>query len=190
MTLRETCGELARHPVKHVIFGWHWKNAVMSAVTHRLLFFVANLAAGPGRASRAAIVEFALRMPLVGLLAAVTQLFRLAEPAWAAAAVTVTVLPLAAHIAELATHVAAGTPQLRTSLIASIAMSAVATAFNLFAMRRGTLIVGDGARSLADDLSSLPRLIGAFVRLPIDAATTSWRRRKPVAALSRASTLR
>ena len=137
----------------------------MSAITRGVLFFVANLAAGQGRASRAAIVEFALRMPLVGLLAAVTQLFRLAEPAWAAAAVTATVLPLVAHVAELATHMIAGTPRLRTSLIASIAMSALATAFNLFAMRRGTLIVGDGARSFADDLKSLPRLIGAFVRL-------------------------
>jgi hypothetical protein len=75
-----------------------------------------------------------------------------------------------AHVAELATHMIAGTPRLRTSLIASIPMSALATAFNLFAMRRGTLIVGDGARSFADDLKSLPRLIRAFGRSPINAA--------------------
>jgi hypothetical protein len=153
-----------------MIFGWHWKSAVLSAVTRSLLFFAANLAAGSRRATHAAIVEFALRVPLVGLLAAVTQLFHVTEPAWAAAAVTTTVLPLVAHVAELVTHMTAGTPQLRTSLIASVTMSALATAFNLFAMRRGTLIVGKGARSLADDLKSLPRLIAAFVRSLIDAA--------------------
>ena len=171
MTLREAFTELARHPVRHVIFRWHWKSAVMSAIARGLLFFVANLAAGPGRAGRASILEFALRVPLVGTLAAVTQLFRLAEPAWAAAIVTTTALPLVAHAVELATHGIAGTPRLRASLLASVVMSVIATAFNLFAMRRGTLIVGDGGRSLGEDLKSLPRLIAAFVRAPIDAAS-------------------
>jgi hypothetical protein len=39
----------------------------------------------------------------------------------------------------------------------------VTTSFNLFAMRRGALIVGEGAHSLLADLRRLPRLIVAFV---------------------------
>src|SRR5262249_298562 len=88
VTIRETCAELARHPARYVIARWHWKSALMSAIFRGLVFFVANLGVGVGRAGRASIVEFALRVPLVGILASVAQLFRLAHPAWAAAIVT------------------------------------------------------------------------------------------------------
>jgi hypothetical protein len=97
-----------------------------------------------------------------------------ADLPWAAVGVGATALPLVAHAAELAAHTIAGTPRLLTSLLASVTMSALATAFNLFAMRRGAFIVGDGARSLVDDLKELPRLIGAFVMAPI--ALSSRRR--------------
>jgi hypothetical protein len=188
VTLRETFLELVRHPACYIVLRWHWKSALMSASVRGLLFFAANLAAGPGPASRASIIEFALRLPLVGALASVTQLYRDAHPAWAAALVTTTVLPLIAHAAELATHAIAGTPRLGVSLFASVAMSAVATTFNLFAMRRGALLVGEGARPFADDLKQLPGLIAAFVVASIDWATR--RRRKASEAPSRASTPR
>jgi len=183
VTLREACTELVRHPVRHVVLRWHWKSALMSAIVRALLFFAANVGAGPWRASRASAVEFALRVPLVGTLASVTQLFRLADPVWAAALVTTTALPLVAHAAELVTHTIAGTPRLRISLLASVTMSAVATTFNLFAMRRGALLVGDGARSLGADLKDLPRLIRLFVMMPI--ASVSRRLRRADAAPSR-----
>jgi len=142
----------------------------MSATFRGLVFFLANLSAGPSRASRASVVEFALRVPLVGMLASVTQLFRLTEPAWAAAIVTTVCLPLIAHAAELAAHSIAATPQLWISLLVSVAMSAWATAFNLFAMRRGILIVGEGGRPFADDMKALPRLVAAFVKTALQAA--------------------
>jgi hypothetical protein len=170
VTVRDTFAELVRHPVQCVVFRWHWKSAVISASVRSLMFFVATLGAGSSRAGRASLVEFLVRVPLVGALASVAQLFRLTEPAWAAAAVTTICLPLVAHAAELAAHAIAGTPRLGTSLLLSIAMSACATTFNLFAMRRGTLIVGAGARSLANDLRALPRLLAAFVKAAVDAA--------------------
>jgi hypothetical protein len=163
VTVRETFAELVRHPVQCVIVRWHWKSAFISAIVRSLMFFVATLGAGSSRAGRASIVEFLVRVPLVGALASVAQRFRLTEPAWAATAVTTVCLPLVAHAAELAAHTIAGTPRLGTSLPVSIAMSACATTFNLFAMRRGILIVGEGARSLLDDLKALPRLLAAAV---------------------------
>jgi hypothetical protein len=184
VTLPEACTELVRHPVRYVILRWNWKSALMSAIVRALLFFAANVGAGPWQASRASVVEFALRVPLVGTLASVTQLFRLADPAWATALVAMAVLPLVAHAVELMTHTIAGTPRLRTSLLASVTMSAVATTFNLFAMRRGTLLVGDDARSLVADVKDLPRLIRLFVMTPI--AWVSRRLRKADAAPSRA----
>ena len=39
----------------------------------------------------------------------------------------------------------------------------ISTLFNLFAMRRGVLIVGEGRGSLLSDLRQLPRLIVLFL---------------------------
>jgi hypothetical protein len=182
VTLRETFAELVRHPVRHIVLRWHWKSALMSAIVRGLLFFVANLAAGPGLASRASVVEFVLRVPLVGALAAIAQLFSCATPGWAAVIVATTALPLVAHAAELAVHTIARTPRLGTSLLASVTMSLAGASFNLFAMRRGTLIVGAGARPFADDLKDLPRLIADFVMMPIGWATRRLEKANVVAS--------
>jgi len=44
-------------------------------------------------------------------------------------------------------------------------LTVVSTGFNLFAMRRGTLIVGAAGRTMLDDLKALPRLIVQFVAM-------------------------
>jgi len=72
-------------------------------------------------------------------------------------------LPAWAHSLEFMVHWLRGTVLLRESIAASIAFSIVSTAFNLFAMRRGALIVGPGSRSIWSDLMETPRLIVAFV---------------------------
>jgi hypothetical protein len=46
-----------------------------------------------------------------------------------------------------------------------VILTAFSTLFNLFVMRRGALIVGEGRRSLASDMAQMPRLIGAFCLL-------------------------
>ena len=122
-----------------------------------------NLADGPRLATRATLVEFALRIPLVGILAAVTQAFGGAEPPWAAAVVATALLPGLAHLAELATHWMARTPELGVSMRASVALSVLSTVFSLFVMRRGVMIVGGGSLSFRDDLKRLPRLALDFI---------------------------
>jgi hypothetical protein len=44
----------------------------------------------------------------------------------------------------------------------SVVLTMVSTSFNLFAMRRGALIVGADSRSLLVDLREVPRLLCAF----------------------------
>jgi hypothetical protein len=61
-------------------------------------------------------------------------------------------------------------------VIASIGFSVVTTTFNLFAMRRGALIVGPGKQSLASDLRRMPALMLGFAA-SIARALTSRRRR-------------
>jgi hypothetical protein len=59
-----------------------------------------------------------------------------------------------------------------------VAFTVLSTGFNLFAMRRGALVVGPGCGSLADDLRRTPRLIGAFALAVIRAPGILFRHRR------------
>jgi hypothetical protein len=166
MTVWEVAIELIRHPIRRVIHRWHWKSATLSAIMRGSLFFATNIADGPRLATRATLVEFALRVPLVGILTAVTQAFGGAEPPWAAAVMATALFPGLAHVAELAAHWMARTPELGASMRASVALSVLSTVFSLFVMRRGVMIVGDGSLSFLDDLKRLPRLVLDFILVP------------------------
>jgi len=179
MTVRQAIAELVDHPARCVIHRWHWKSTVMSAVIRSLLFFATNVSAGASHARRAAAVEFVLRLPMVGVLAAVAQTLRHVEPTWVAVLATAIALPLTAHAAEWLVHWSAGTPALGVTLLASGALSAVATTFTMFAMRRGVFIVGEESRPFRDDLGRLPGVIAAFLRAPIERVSRWWAKRRP-----------
>ena len=72
-------------------------------------------------------------------------------------------VPAVSHSIELTIHVLRGTPKILTSVIASVCFTAVSTLFNLYAMRRGALVVGAGSDSVGGDLKRVPRLIGGFL---------------------------
>lgn len=163
MTVCEVCADLIRHPVRHLIRQWHWKGAAFGAILRGSIFFATNLADGVDVAIRATLVDSMFRVPLVGALAAATQAFLFAEPQWAASFAAMALLPALAHAIEFLVHWNAGTPELGMSMIASIAFSAVSAIFNLFAMRRGVLIVGGASRPFSDDLRRLPGVAADFV---------------------------
>jgi hypothetical protein len=135
----------------------------LSGVVRGSLFFATNITAGVTAAARATAIECALGVPVVGVLAAVIQAFRAAEPRWAATLVTAGLLPAIVQLAELTVHWRAGTPQLGASMLASVSLSVLSTLFNLFAMRRGVMIVGRGARRFRDDIRQVPGLVAAFL---------------------------
>ncbi len=166
MTVWDVCADLVRHPLRRVIHRWHWKGATLSAILRGSIFFATNLPDGLGIALRATLVDAVFRVPLVGACAAVTQAFRCAEPPWVASLAVMALLPAMAHVIEFLVHWTAGTPELGTSMLASIVFSALSTVFNLFAMRRGVLIVGGGSRSFGDDLKHIPRLVLDFILVP------------------------
>jgi len=79
-------------------------------------------------------------------------------------------LPLLSHSIEFLVHYLHGTPKLGPSIVASVSFTALATLFNLFAMRRGVLVVGSAGRrdsedtaSLAGDMRQIPGTILAFI---------------------------
>jgi hypothetical protein len=152
-----------RHPVKALIRRWNYKAAVTSAGVRSVLFLVTNVTAGPAAATTAAATEFCYRLATAGFYGALTQHFGRVTPprvGWLAAVIC---LPLLGHSGELLVHWWRGTPNLGASLIASVALTVLSTSFNLFAMRRGVLVVGvPGRAGLLADLRALPGLAVEF----------------------------
>jgi len=151
------------HPWQAVGRRWNYKAAVLSSILRATLFCLINLSAGPDAAIAAMTTELCFRFATSGFYGAITQAFRRVEPARAGAAAAIVVLPVVAHSLEFVVHWWRGTAVLGPSIVASILFTVVSTTFNLFAMRRGALIVGHGRQSLRSDLAAMPRLIVLFV---------------------------
>jgi len=162
-TVRVVLLNLFRHPVDHFVRRWNWKSALLSSLLRGTIFFCTNLLAGWHAAIGAMLAEFAFRTTTSGFYGSLTQAFRKARPRWAATATTMVLLPLVSHSLEFMVHWLRGTPKLGLSIASSVTFTAISTAFNLYAMRRGVLIVGDGHRSLLDDLRLMPGLILSFL---------------------------
>ena len=148
---------------KTLVGSWNWKSALLSSLSRSAVFFFANLHAGPDAAIGAMLAEFAYRGLTAGFYGGLTQAFRAIEPRWLATVGVMLGLPAISHSIEFTVHWLRGTPDLRTSMAASVAFTFLSTLFHLHAMRRGVLIVGKGGRSLAADFASIPRVLISFV---------------------------
>ena len=166
MTVLETCQRLARHPFRNLICLWNWKNALFTALVRGAVFFATNLVEGVPAAARALAVDALFRIPLSGVYAGITQALAPAKPRWAALAIIAGLVPMAGHAIELLVHWAMGTPQLRTSILVSVAFSGASALFNLFSMQRGVFLVGAAARPFREDMRRLPALLLDFLLIP------------------------
>ena len=162
--LTDVVVEVLRHPVRHLVRRWNYKAAVTSAILRAALFFAANISSGLTAATGAWITEFVFRFATSGFYGALTQALSRVEPARAGLLAALVALPLIAHTFELIVHWWRGTANLALSIGASLCFTALSTSFNLFAMRRGILIVGEvDRRSLLSDLCAMPEVVRAFV---------------------------
>ena len=157
---------VAENPGEMLLRRWNWKAACMSALSRGLLFLATNISAGLGAAAGAMAAEAVYRSMTAGFYGALTQAFRHVRPVWAASLSTMILLPLVSHSLEFAVHWLRGTQRLGASIAASACFTVVTTLFNLYAMRRGVLIVGEGGNSLRHDLRQLPLTILSFARSP------------------------
>jgi hypothetical protein len=165
-TKRATVGAvllaLLKDPARLLLARWNWKSAVLSSGLRATIFFLVNLKAGRHAAIGAMQAELALRLLTSGFYGALTEAFSAAEPSWQATAVALVGLPFLNHSLEFLLHWYRHTPVLGPSIAASVLFTALSTAFNLYAMRRGVLTVGGGSKSLQDDLVQIPALLVAF----------------------------
>lgn len=151
------------HPVELFIRRWNWKSAMFSALMRGGIFFTVNLKAGWRAAVGAMLVEFAWRTATSGGWGAVTQMLRKVKPDWQAVLGAMLVVPAVTHSIEFTIHYTRGTPVLARSILTSICFTQISNLFNLYAMRKGALIVGAEARPLSEDMKRVPALIGGFL---------------------------
>lgn len=181
-TVSEALLSVVRDPVGRLIRDWNWKSALMSTALRAPIFFFVNLAAGPKAAFGALLTELDLRSMTSGIYGSLTEALHDAEPAWLAGLTASVFMPVANHSLELLVHWLRGTPKLANSILASVCFTVVSTLFNLYAMRRGALIVGENQQSLGQDLRRMPRLVGGFLAAgPL--ALLRWLKRRGMRAI-------
>jgi hypothetical protein len=137
---------------------WNWKASLLSSLFRASIFFTANLSAGTRAAVAAMVTELAYRGFTSGICGALTQRMSRIQPVWRAALMAFGFLPILQHSLELMVHFLRGTPNLRLSISVSVLYTGCSTVANLFLMRKGVLVVGEGSQSLRQDLISLGRL--------------------------------
>jgi len=173
-TIRGVTFELLRHPYRTLILGWNWKAAIISSVLRAPIFFGAYLAQKQGlkMAFAAMSVQFIFRAVTGGTNGAIIQSFSKIEPAWHAVVTIPIVLTVFMHIGEWFLQAGfdkyTGTTGKTTAVLISIFASVVSAGFNLFAMRRGVLLVKDESQqSFWHDIKQMPWIVFELVSFPL-----------------------
>ncbi len=144
---------------------WNWKSALLSVLLRVPVFAAATVQRGAEAVVAAVLTEAAVCAFNAGCYAAVVQVLRNRKPVWLVATVIAAVLPAIGQIIEYAVHTWHRTPHRVIAVIISSVLSAISSLFNWYAMKQGTLLVGDERSSFSADLRRLPLLIGRFLLL-------------------------
>jgi len=182
-TLPGVVARLLRHPYRSIILRWNWKSAVLSAALRAPIFFFVYLFKKDGLrlAIGAFVVQAIFRIIFGGINGAIIQSFRGVEPAWHAVMTVPLVLATMSHIFEFGIQSVydsqTGVDGRTRAVGISVLISITSALFNLFAMRRGVLLVKDESQlSIWRDLWRMPRIALEFISYPL-----SWTRRKNTA---------
>ena len=176
---------IVRHPIEMLVLRWNWKAAVLSALLRAPIFFITYVFKKDGLklAIGAAIAQSIFRFIFGGVNGAIIQSFSKVEPAWHAVLTVPLVLAAFSHLIEYVVQTLydnqTGVNGKGKAIAVSIIISAISAIFNLFAMRRGALLVKDESEhSIWRDLKRMPWLALEFISFPL---IWTWRksRKKP-----------
>src|SRR6185369_8954223 len=140
---------LVRHPMRSIVFRWNWKAAVLSALLRAPIFLFAYLFQKQGIADAVSVTILlaVFRVVFGGVNGAIIQAYRNVKPAWHAVLTVPVVLAAFSHVVEFVVltgyDTITGTHGKTKAIFISIIVSIISAIFNLFAMRRGALIVRD-----------------------------------------------
>jgi drug/metabolite transporter (DMT)-like permease len=108
-------------------------------------------------------VEVVFAIFAAGLIGAVSQQLRQAEPLWATALFVWAGLPALMLLAQLLVHHLAHTPHLGGGVISSFYLASLASAFSWYAMRHGAMLGGVDETPVLQDLKVLPGIAVDFL---------------------------
>lgn len=172
--------ELLKHPFNALVLRWNWKAAVLSAVLRAPIFFFTYLFKKDGLklAIGAALVQSLFRLIFGGVNGAIIQSYSRVEPAWHAVLTVPLILAAFSHVIEFGVQTIydnqTGVNGKGRAITASVVVSAISAVFNLFAMRRGALLVKDETQqSIWRDLKQMPWIALEFISFPL-----VWTRKK------------
>ncbi len=133
---------LLRKPGKSLVLAWNRKAALVSAALRATAFFLADQRASRHQALQAGLVEAGFAIVAAGVLAAITQRLRAAQPVWATGLVVWLGLPTLVLPIQAAVHRGAGTPYIRAGLGASFGFAAISSGLTWSLQRRGFFLAG------------------------------------------------
>ncbi len=161
---------ILHHPLRMIAL-WNVKTAVLSAAFRGIIFLVAVSRSHHFGRSEAVFIEVFYGAVTGGVFGTLAQSLRSAQPAWIAESLLFLVVPVLFQGLELAAHTVFGTTYFRSGLFASAAVTGLSALFNLFAMRRGALLMGGESNPFSKDLCDLPRLALQFLlAIPVNVA--------------------
>ncbi len=173
---------LLRHPIDTLVLRWNWKAAVLSALLRAPIFFFTYLFKKDGLklAIGAAVAQSVFRFIFGGVNGAIIQSFSKVEPPWHAILTVPLVLATISHVIEFGVQTLydnqTGVNGKGKAIAISVLVSAISAVFNLFAMRRGALLVKDESQqSIWRDLRRMPWLALEFLSFPL---VWTWRKSK------------
>jgi hypothetical protein len=176
------CLGLLAHPLQTIVYRWNWKSAVLSAMLRAPIFFWAYLYQkhGVAVATGAMLTQAFFRVVFGGVNGSIIQAFRKVQPAWHAVFTIPLVLAAFSHTIEFvvsaAYDAATGTHGKGKAIMVSVIISIISAIFNLFAMRRGALLVKDeSGQPFWRDLIRMPWIAFEFISFPL---IWSWTRKK------------
>lgn len=165
---------IVRHPFGSIVLKWNWKSAVLSAILRAPIFFFTYFFKKEGLkiALGAALAQSVYRLAFGGINGAIIQSFSRVEPAWHAVLTVPLVLAAFSHVMEYVVQrfydEQVGAKGKASAIAVSVIISVISALFNLFAMRRGALLVRDESQqSLARDLLRMPWIALEFISFPL-----------------------
>jgi len=164
--------ELVQNPWRRVLLRFNSKAAVLSAMFRGAIFMVASLKSHHAGRDGAALVEAFYGATCAGFFGTLAQALRFATPQWQAELVLAGIFPVFFQIGDYFFHSALEGHVIPSGMIASAAFTALSAMFNLYVMRRGTLLVGGEGKPFYRDLGTLPKLALFFV---ISGVMKLWR---------------
>ena len=186
-TIGAVWADILQNPAQ-LLRRWNYKSAILSSIMRSSIFLFTYLQlSGRETTARntillavgAAGAQFAYRFLSAGIIGSLVQSFRRVEPAWKAMTMMMLMVPAISHLFEFLvqlaygslTHTAGHTDE---AILRSVCVSIISTLFNIFAMRRGILLVGadEDQKSFWNDIKAIPRIafdFTAFIPLEIGA---------------------